>query len=212
MLMASSRISSQFLEIGRVLLWPVTCMRSRTCRYYVGSLKPLQGLGRQETGLFLKDSGFRRWPNDGNLAGPRVPQRVSTAVLHRPNPVARETPGFIGFFARRANGGEGVRTGVYRPHSHTFAQIQEILVREAQIVRWRPRASALSRAQSVLQYGPEYGQTRSTEGRDRLLSILTAKDAISTSSLDIPLLKVTQKRPNRKGAQVRAFPQRLVHR
>jgi hypothetical protein len=27
--------------------------------------------------------------------------RVSTAGLHRPNPVAREMPGFIGFFARR---------------------------------------------------------------------------------------------------------------
>jgi hypothetical protein len=27
--------------------------------------------------------------------------RVSTAVLHRPNPVAREMPNFIGFFARR---------------------------------------------------------------------------------------------------------------
>lgn len=69
-------------------------------------------------------------------------------------------------------GGESVRTGVDRPHSHTFAQIQEILVREAQIVRWRPRASALSRVQSVLQYGPEYGQKRSADGRvDRVNSV-----------------------------------------
>ena len=34
-------------------------------------------------------------------AGPRVPTRVYTVGLHRPNPVAREMPGFIGFFARR---------------------------------------------------------------------------------------------------------------
>ena len=35
------------------------------------------------------------WPARG------PPIRVSTAVLHRPNPVAREIPGFIGVFARR---------------------------------------------------------------------------------------------------------------
>jgi hypothetical protein len=35
------------------------------------------------------------WPRRGS------PPWVSTAVLHRPNPVAREMPGFIGFFARR---------------------------------------------------------------------------------------------------------------
>jgi hypothetical protein len=57
----------------------------------------LQGLDHQETGLFSKDSDFRHWANDGNLSRPRV----STAGLHRPNPVAREMPGFIGFFARR---------------------------------------------------------------------------------------------------------------
>jgi hypothetical protein len=28
-------------------------------------------------------------------------RRFSTVGLHRPNPVAREMPGFIGFFARR---------------------------------------------------------------------------------------------------------------
>ena len=56
-----------------------------------------QGLGRQETGPFFKDWGFRQQPNDGNL----TPSRVSTAVLHRLNPVAREMPGFIGFFVRR---------------------------------------------------------------------------------------------------------------
>ncbi len=47
-----------------------------------------------------KDSDFRRRRNDGSLAE-RGPVRVSTVVLHRPNPVAREMPGFIGFFARR---------------------------------------------------------------------------------------------------------------
>jgi hypothetical protein len=51
--------------------------------------------------LFSKDSGFREEPDDGNLRRPRIPTRVSTVVLHRPNPVAREMPGFIGFFARR---------------------------------------------------------------------------------------------------------------
>jgi hypothetical protein len=45
--------------------------------------------------------GFHEQPNDGNLIRRRDPARVSTVVLHRPNPVAREMPGFIGFFARR---------------------------------------------------------------------------------------------------------------
>jgi hypothetical protein len=44
-----------------------------------------------------KDSTFPWSCIGGNLAGARVP----TAVLHRPNPGALETPGFIGFFARR---------------------------------------------------------------------------------------------------------------
>jgi hypothetical protein len=34
---------------------------------------------------------------------PRVPTRVYTVGLHRPNPVAREMPGFIGFFARQGS-------------------------------------------------------------------------------------------------------------
>lgn len=51
--------------------------------------------------MFSKDSVFRREPNDGNLRQPRTPTRVSTVVLHRPNPVAREMPSFTGFFARR---------------------------------------------------------------------------------------------------------------
>jgi hypothetical protein len=33
--------------------------------------------------------------------GGHGPYRVSTVVLHRPNLVVREMPGFIGFFARR---------------------------------------------------------------------------------------------------------------
>jgi hypothetical protein len=37
--------------------------------------------------------------DNGSLGHPRVPTRVYTVGLHRPNPVALEKPGFIGFFA-----------------------------------------------------------------------------------------------------------------
>jgi hypothetical protein len=47
-----------------------------------------------------KDSDFRRRRNDGSLAGP---VRVSTVVLHRPIPVDREMPGFVGLFVRRVD-------------------------------------------------------------------------------------------------------------
>jgi hypothetical protein len=61
----------------------------------------LQGFGTivKETIPTAGSQGFsfRRALNDGNLGGPRF----STAVLHRPKPVAREMPGFIGFFVRR---------------------------------------------------------------------------------------------------------------
>ena len=48
----------------------------------------------------------RREPNfRASAGGPMMAiwaeLRFSTAVLHRPNPVAREMPGFSGFFARR---------------------------------------------------------------------------------------------------------------
>jgi hypothetical protein len=46
---------------------------------------------------------------DGNLSQPRV----STVVLHRPNPVAREMPDFIGFFVHRVQVAE--REGL--PHN-----------------------------------------------------------------------------------------------
>jgi hypothetical protein len=49
----------------------------------------------------LKDSSFPGTPNDGNLRQILTTPRFSTAGLHRPNPVAREMPGFIGFFVRR---------------------------------------------------------------------------------------------------------------
>jgi hypothetical protein len=55
-------------------------------------------------------------------------------------------------------GGEGDKISIYRTHSHTFAAIQQIPVTEAQVVRWRPRASTPIRVQSVLKYGPEYGR------------------------------------------------------
>jgi len=43
---------------------------------------------------------FHRALNDGNVSRSRVPTRVYTVGLHRPNPVALEMPGFIGFFTR----------------------------------------------------------------------------------------------------------------
>jgi hypothetical protein len=72
--------------------------------------------------LFSKDSDFRHRPNDGKLSQPWV----STAVLHRPNPVARETPGFIGFFARRDQVAE--REG-FAPPLKLFAQHLVTLIR-----------------------------------------------------------------------------------
>ena len=49
----------------------------------------------------FKDSSFHRCFNDGRLSLPAGSIRAYTVGLHRPNPVAREMPGFIGFFARR---------------------------------------------------------------------------------------------------------------
>jgi len=56
--------------------------------------------------------------NNGSLGHPRVPTRVYTAGLHRPNPVAQEKPCFIGFFASQASLAE--REG----HSATFGTIR----------------------------------------------------------------------------------------
>jgi hypothetical protein len=88
---------SRFLEIARVPLWPVAC----TCRHRVGPLKPASRTRPSRNWPVFQGFDLPRSRNGGNLGGPRAPIRVSTAVLHRPNPVARETPGFIGFFARR---------------------------------------------------------------------------------------------------------------
>jgi hypothetical protein len=55
-------------------------------------------------------SGFRRRHNNGNLGPPRVPTRVYTVGLHRPNP-APERPYFIGFFASQLSLAE--REGLY---------------------------------------------------------------------------------------------------
>ena len=49
----------------------------------------------------FKDSSFHRCFNDGRLSLPAGSIRAYTVGLHRPNPAAREMPGFIGFFARR---------------------------------------------------------------------------------------------------------------
>jgi hypothetical protein len=76
-------------------------MRGRTCCHRVGSLKPAF-----KDSVVKKLACFSRirlspvaqwWQIETNLN----PPRVSTVVLHRPNPVAREMPVFIGFFARR---------------------------------------------------------------------------------------------------------------
>jgi hypothetical protein len=76
----------------------------------------LPGCGKAQR---KRGGSFRRRRNDGNLAEPRV----STAVLHRPNPVAMEMPGFIGVFARRGQVAE--REGLAPPDSHALTQDSE---------------------------------------------------------------------------------------
>jgi hypothetical protein len=54
-----------------------------------------------QNGFLAQGFGVHRHGNDGKLRRILAIRRFSTAGLHRPNPVARETPGFSGFFAPR---------------------------------------------------------------------------------------------------------------
>jgi hypothetical protein len=89
--------------------------------------------------LFSKDSDFRRRANDGNLRRPWIPIRVSTVVLHRPNPVARETPGFIGVFARRGQVAE--REGFSPPLVFDLARLPQAIAPVAMFIGSPARTS-----------------------------------------------------------------------
>jgi hypothetical protein len=73
-----------------------------------------------------------------NWAGPRV----STVVLHRPNPVAREMPGFIGFFARREGVAEreGFSTPLLLPtYEYCSLRFASALCSFTSCARWSSR-------------------------------------------------------------------------
>ncbi len=59
------------------------------------------------------------------------------------------------------DGGESVRIGVYRLHSHPFVDVHETPAPQAQPVRRASRAFVGIRMQFPRKYGPEYGQKRS---------------------------------------------------
>src|ERR1700682_5143636 len=59
--------------------------------------------GRRDGRMSFKDSILPAPDQWWQIELPRVPARVSTVGLHRPNPVAREMPGFVGFFARQGS-------------------------------------------------------------------------------------------------------------
>jgi hypothetical protein len=92
---SGSRVSIEFAVAAGFTL--ARCMPCRGSRTRHESIRPNCGCS-DKCRLRIRPSPgaamVATWTGRGS-------HRVSTAVLHRPNPVAREMPGFIGFFARR---------------------------------------------------------------------------------------------------------------
>jgi hypothetical protein len=114
------RYPLRFLEIGRVLRWPVACigLRGRTCRHRVGSLKPASRTRRS-----------RNWPVFQGFDLPPEPQWWQLgppAGLHRGSPPSesggsRNARFYWVFRTSRLGGGEGgIRTPISAPAIHHF--------------------------------------------------------------------------------------------